>query len=96
MWAISCLWHFLVVDEMSPKSVTIIEHLYAIPQIIRGWITYLGNVKRGVKLNFEKRTEVKYSCGATLNGQHWIIGGFNKERQVSHLQKSHSTIKTVI
>ena len=35
-------------------------------------------------MNFEKETEVKYSCGATLNGQHWIIGG-NEKRQVSDL-----------
>ena len=51
--------------------------------------TYLGNVQRDLKLNFEKDTEVRGSCGATLNGQHWIIGGSNEERQVSHLEKSH-------
>ena len=44
---------------------------------------YLGNVQRDLKLNFGKGTEVYYSCGATLNGQHWIIGGWNEQRQVS-------------
>ena len=44
---------------------------------------YLGNVKRELKLNFEKGTEVFTSCGATLNGQNWIIGGKNEKRQVS-------------
>ena len=47
-------------------------------------------------MNFEKRTEVENSCGATLNGQHWIIGGYKKKRQVNHLRKSHSNIETVI
>ena len=42
----------------------------------------LGNVKRELKLNFEKETELYFSCGATLNGKHWIIGGFNEKRQV--------------
>ena len=46
---------------------------------------YLGNVKRDLKLNFEKGTHVYASCGATLNGQNWIIGGSNEERQVSDL-----------
>ena len=44
---------------------------------------YLGNVQRNLKLNFGKGTEVENSCGATLNGQHWIIGGSNEKRQVS-------------
>ena len=44
---------------------------------------YLGNIQRILKLNFGKGTEVYYSCGATLNGQQWIIGGINEERQVS-------------
>ena len=29
------------------------------------------------------KTKVHNSCGATLNGQHWIIGGGNDKRQVS-------------
>ena len=44
---------------------------------------YLGNVQRDLKLNLEKGTEVYYSCGATLNGQQWIIGGMREKRQVS-------------
>jgi len=39
-------------------------------------------------LNFEKDTEVYRSCGASLNGQYWIIGGVIKERQVSHLNEN--------
>ena len=52
---------------------------------------YLGDVKRELKLNFEEGTEVYYSCGATLNGQNWIIGGGNypDERQVSDLSDNH-------
>ena len=41
---------------------------------------YLGNVQRNLKLNGATHG---LSCGATLNGQHWIIGGGNDERQVS-------------
>ena len=44
---------------------------------------YLGNIQRELKLNFEEETEVYRSCGATLNGQHWIIGGMREKRQVS-------------
>ena len=44
---------------------------------------YLGNVQPNLKLNFGKGTEYFSSCGATLNGQHWIIGGINEKRQVS-------------
>ena len=49
----------------------------------KGTRIVLGNVKRELKLNFEKETEVYKSCGATLNGQNWIIGGENEKRQVS-------------
>ena len=41
-----------------------------------------SSVPREIKLNFEIRTEVENSCGATLNGQHWIIGGYGEKRQV--------------
>ena len=44
---------------------------------------YLGDVQRNLKLNFGKGTEIKFSCGVTLNGQHWIIGGRFAKRQVS-------------
>ena len=37
------------------------------------------------KFNFEKDTEVYHSCGASLDGQYWIIGGYHEKRQVSHL-----------
>ena len=47
-------------------------------------------------MNFENGIEVHCSCGATLNGRHWIIGGRNEKRQVCHLRKNHQNIKTVI
>ena len=50
-------------------------------------IITLGNIQRDLKLNFEEGTEVLRSCGATLNGQHWIIGGDTERRQVIYLQK---------
>jgi len=50
---------------------------------------YLGDVKREIKLNFEEGTEVYRSCGATLNGQNWIIGGANEKRQASDLSDKH-------
>ena len=34
-------------------------------------------------MNLEKDIDVYGSCGATLNGQHWVIGGINEKRQVS-------------
>ena len=47
---------------------------------------HLGNIQRDLKLNFEEGTEVFLSCSATLNGQHWIIGGDTEQRQVSYCQ----------
>ena len=44
---------------------------------------YLGNIQRDIKLNFEDGTEILYSCGATVNGKHWIFGGDTERRQVS-------------
>ena len=46
---------------------------------------FKGNVKKNLKLNFGKSTEAYRSCGATLNGQFWIIGGYNEKRQVFDL-----------
>ena len=40
-----------------------------------------------MKLNFGKSTEAYGSCGATLNGQFWIIGGYNEKRQVFDLSR---------
>ena len=45
---------------------------------------YLGNIQRELKLNFDEGTEVFYSCGATLNGQHWILGGYTERKQVGY------------
>ena len=36
-------------------------------------------------MNSEKGTELYESCGVTLNGLIWIIGGRNEKRQVSDL-----------
>ena len=61
--------------------------------VLNIWCSFfhLGNVQSDLKLNFEEGTEVYYSCGATLNGQHWIIGGSSEKRQVKHSQQE--TIK---
>ena len=45
-------------------------------------------------MNFEEGTEVHASCGATLNGQNWIIGGRNEKRQASDLSDKHSKFMT--
>lgn len=46
-----------------------------------------GNIQREpIVLNFEKDTEIYLSCGATLNGRNWIIGGLHQKRQVSFFQ----------
>ena len=45
-------------------------------------VYFIGNVNRDINLNFDAETEVYASCGATLNGQFIIIGGYNEERQV--------------
>ena len=55
---------------------------------------YLGNIKREIKLNFEEGKEVHASCGATLNGQNWIIGGQNEKRQASDLSDKHKKFMT--
>ena len=42
----------------------------------------LGNTEKNLQLDFESGTEVYRSCGATLNGQFWLIGGTIQSRQV--------------
>ena len=32
---------------------------------------------------FEDNTGVYYSCAASLNDEMWVLGGYNKERQVN-------------
>ena len=49
-------------------------------------VYFIGNVNRDINLNFDAETEVFYSCGATLNGQFIIIGGWNEKRQVRNSQ----------
>ena len=51
---------------------------------VKKWENILGNVEKNLKFNFGKSTEVYYSCGATLNGQFWIIGGKNEKKQVKY------------
>ena len=53
---------------------------------------YLGNIKRELKLNFEEGKEVHASCGATLNGQNWIIGGAHEKRQASDLSDNTKSL----
>ena len=45
-------------------------------------VYFIGNVNRDINLNFDAGTGVYGSCGATLNGQFIIIGGWNEKRQV--------------
>ena len=44
----------------------------------------LGDMNRDININFDAETEVCWSCGATLNGQFIILGGWNEKRQVSN------------
>ena len=53
-----------------------------IPQSPPLLIEFQGNIQREVSVNFEKGTSVSFACGAVLNGQHWLIGGFDELRQV--------------
>ena len=45
--------------------------------------TFEGNVENDLQFNYGENTETYDSCGATLNGQLWIIGGWNERNQVS-------------
>ena len=47
-------------------------------------------------MNFEKGTKVHGSCGATLNGRNWIIGGWNEKRQVSDLSNKPRRVYDVL
>ena len=79
----------MIYDEsLSSIFVTNIEQLKRFVFENLSLQIFSGNVQRDLKLNFEEGTEVYGSCGATLNGQHWIIGGKYEKRQVSHLQKT--------
>ena len=44
---------------------------------------FLGNTDKNLQLNFESGTEAYGSCGGTLNGQFWLIGGKNHFNQVN-------------
>ena len=43
----------------------------------------LGEVNDDINFTFEDNTEVDYSCAASLNDEMWVLGGYNKERQVN-------------
>ena len=78
------LFYFRIQSIFEPKPITSTVYLGCYPVKQENLKTYLGNVQRDLKLNFEKDTEVYWSCGASLNGQYWIIGGHHEKRQVSH------------
>ena len=42
----------------------------------------LGNVDDDIVFTYETDTEVFKSCAATLNGEFWVLGGYNQRRQV--------------
>ena len=46
---------------------------------------FSGNVEKNLKFNFGSSTRIDVSCGATLNGKLFIIGGYNEKRQVINL-----------
>ena len=55
-----------------------------INKLYNGKITYsLGNIDDDTVFNYETDTEVYASCAATLHDEFWVIGGYNKKRQVS-------------
>lgn len=42
----------------------------------------LGNIDSDIIFAFDADTEVDQSCSSTFNGEHFVIGGVNKKRQV--------------
>ena len=53
---------------------------------------YSGYVDDRTVFKFETGTEVYASCAATLNDEFWVIGGYNRRRQV--ILKNLSVIET--
>ena len=43
----------------------------------------LGELDDDINFTFEDNTEVFYSCAASLNDEMWVLGGYNKRRQVN-------------
>ena len=55
-----------------------------------------GNIDADTIFTYGKDTEVFASCAATLHNEFWVIGGYNKQRQVSiKLSKYISNIFSV-
>ena len=48
----------------------------------------LGNLDDDLTFRYGDNTQTDGSCGATLNGQFWIIGGRNEKRQVKYSNHS--------
>ena len=42
-----------------------------------------GNIDADTVFTYGNDTEVFASCAATLHNEFWVIGGYNKQRQVS-------------
>ena len=45
--------------------------------------SHLGNIDDDTIFTYGADTEVYKSCAATLNNEFWVIGGWNKKRQVN-------------
>ena len=45
-----------------------------------------GDVYDNISFTFDKDTEIDASCVAVLNGEHFVIGGMNRKRQVTDLK----------
>ena len=43
----------------------------------------LGEVDDDINFTFEDNTDTYASCAASLNDEMWVLGGYNKERQVN-------------
>ena len=44
---------------------------------------FLGNVNE-IEFNYGDDTQTDGSCGASLNGQFWVLGGYSERRQVRY------------
>ena len=43
----------------------------------------LGEVDDDINFTYDAKTEVFYSCAASLNDEMWVLGGENQKRQVN-------------
>ena len=42
-----------------------------------------GEIDDDINFTYDTNTEVYYSCAASLNGEMWVLGGYNHKRQVN-------------